>query len=115
MSEQERDHYTGFLQGDITAQEFMNMQRERIQREVGEAYKQNTDPVNPDYYKGFSNGAEVIDISEHLTGNGSQAVQYIARATRIDGKVKGNPKEDLRKARWLLDRELARLGGEDDE
>lgn len=38
-----------------------------------------------------------------------------ARAARIDGKVKGNPKEDLRKARWLLDRELARLGGEDDE
>jgi len=67
-----------------------------------------TDNTNPDYYK-FPSGAEVIDISEHLSANGAQALQYIARATRQDGKVKGNPVEDLRKALWFVQREIARL------
>lgn len=68
-----------------------------------------SDPVNPDHYK-FSDGVELISITENLTGNGAQAVQYIARATRIDGHNKGNIREDLEKARWFIDRELKRLG-----
>lgn len=68
------------------------------------------DPVDPDHYK-FPGGVEVISISEHLTSNGGQAVQYIARATRIDGKVKGEPLEDLRKAKWFIEREIERLSG----
>ena len=66
------------------------------------------DPVDPDHYK-FPGGAEVIDISEHLTSNAGQAVQYLARACRIDGRVKGNPVEDVRKALWFAHRELDRL------
>ncbi|AXK89867.1 DUF3310 domain-containing protein [Nocardia farcinica] len=66
------------------------------------------DPTNPDYYK-FPNGAETIDLTEWLSSCGGQAVQYIARATRIDGKVKGNPIEDLRKSLWFINREIARL------
>ncbi|GAB4584444.1 hypothetical protein [Nocardia sp. IFM 10818] len=68
-----------------------------------------TDNINPAHYQGFSNGAQVIDISEHLTSNGGQALQYIARSTRLDGKNKGNPLEDLRKAMWFIDREVSRL------
>ena len=67
------------------------------------------DPVDPDHYK-FPGGHEVINISEHLTSNAGQAVQYLARACRIDGRVKGNPVEDVRKAIWFAQRELARLG-----
>ena len=66
------------------------------------------DPINPDHYK-FPSGVQVIDISEWLTGNGAQVVQYVARATRVDGVVKGNPVEDLRKAAVLLGREIERL------
>lgn len=66
------------------------------------------DAINPDHYRGFSNGAEVIDISENLTSNGGQAVQYIARSCRLDGVTKGDPIEDLRKACWFLERELER-------
>lgn len=66
------------------------------------------DAVNPGHYK-FSDGVELISITENLTGNGAQAVQYIARATRIDGHNKGNIREDLEKARWFIDRELRRL------
>ena len=115
MSEQERDHYTGFLQGDITAQEFMNMQQERIQLEIIEAYKQNTDPVNPNHYRGFSNGAEVIDITENLTGNGAAAVKYLARACRLDGQNKGQIIEDLKKSLWYTRRELSRLQEANDD
>ncbi len=70
------------------------------------------DAINPQHYQ-FSNGAQVIDISENLTSNGGQVVQYVARACRLDGQVKGSPLEDLRKARWFLDREIERLMDDD--
>ena len=66
------------------------------------------DNLNPNYYK-FPNGAETIDISQYLSGCGSQAVQYVVRSTRIDKELKGNPLEDLRKAIWFCEQEIARL------
>lgn len=66
------------------------------------------DATNPDYYK-LPNGTEAIDTSEWLSSNGGQAVQYIVRATRIDGVTKTYPLEDLRKARWFIDREISRM------
>lgn len=65
--------------------------------------------INPNHYKGMSNGAEVIDITENLTFNAGNAVKYLARACRLDGHTKGNDLEDLRKARWYVDREISRL------
>jgi hypothetical protein len=49
---------------------------------------------------------EVIQITEHLNFCRGNAVKYIARAG-----LKNPEKEieDLRKARWYLDREIARL------
>lgn len=71
------------------------------------------DPVNhPTHYRGFSNNAEVIDITENLTFNAGNVVKYAARAGRIDGQNKGNPVEDLRKAIWYAQRELKRIGGD---
>lgn len=69
------------------------------------------DPVNhPSHYaEGWSNGAEVIDITENLNFNRGNAVKYIARAGRKDG---AKTIEDLKKARWYIDRELKRLGSE---
>jgi len=68
------------------------------------------DPVNsPRHYaKGWSNGAEVIDITENLNFNRGNAVKYIARAGRKDPL---RTVEDLKKARWYIDRELKRLEG----
>ena len=68
-----------------------------------------TDNINPKHYKGMSNGAEVIDIAENLTYNAGAAVKYLARACRIDGDIKGNPAEDLLKARWYINREIERM------
>lgn len=61
-----------------------------------------------EYYK-FPDGVQVWDISRHLTGNGAQAVQYIARATRLDGKNKGEVISDLRKARGMILDEICRI------
>lgn len=71
-----------------------------------------SDMVNhPPHYTGFSNGAEVIDITENLTFNTGNACKYAARAGRTDGRNKGAVAEDLHKAIWYLNRELQRLEG----
>ncbi|QMV86482.1 DUF3310 domain-containing protein [Corynebacterium hindlerae] len=62
----------------------------------------------PAYYQ-FPNGVQVADISEHLTSNGGQVVQYVARSTRLDGLNKGEVLKDLMKARDLLNREIRRI------
>ncbi|TAK26785.1 MAG: DUF3310 domain-containing protein [Myxococcaceae bacterium] len=68
-----------------------------------------SDPVNhPPHYGGEGNVYEAIKVIEawelgFCLGN---AVKYIARA----GK-KGERVEDLEKARWYLDREIARAKG----
>lgn len=69
---------------------------------------EDNDPVSPNHYR-FPGGAEVIQISEHLTSNGGQAVQYVARATRLDGQIKGNAIEDLEKSLFFIQREIDRL------
>ena len=68
------------------------------------------DAVNPNHYR-FPNGAEVINITEWLTSNGGQAVQYVARSTRLDGQNKGAQIEDLKKSLFFIQREIERLGG----
>ncbi|WP_288801786.1 DUF3310 domain-containing protein [uncultured Corynebacterium sp.] len=70
--------------------------------------KRRTDPISPSHYQGFSNGAQVIDITENLTFNAGNAVKYLARAGRTDGQNKGNILEDLKKARWYINREIER-------
>lgn len=66
-----------------------------------------SDQVNyPDHYRGFSKGAEVIDIAENLSFNRGNIVKYVARAGRKDPDKE---LEDLRKAQFYLDREIGRL------
>lgn len=69
--------------------------------------KAGVDAISPDHYK-FGD-VQVRDISGHLTSFGGQALQYVARATRLDGQNKGHPVEDLKKARRLLKWEIKRL------
>lgn len=69
-----------------------------------------TNAIDPDHYK-FPGGAEVRHISAHLTSFGGQAVQYVARSTRLDGRNKGDQVENLEKALVLIVWEIERLGG----
>lgn len=60
----------------------------------------------PHYANGWSNGAEVIDLTEHLSFCAGNVVKYVCRAGRKDP---GKHVEDLKKARWYLDREIERV------
>jgi hypothetical protein len=65
--------------------------------------KDRPDPVNhPPHYK--AGGVETIDFIEakDLNYRLGNVVKYITRAEK-----KGNPIEDLKKARWYLDREIS--------
>lgn len=57
---------------------------------------------NPSHYT-WLGGIEVIDITEHLSFTLGNVVKYVLRADH-----KGKPIEDLRKAAWYLNREIAR-------
>lgn len=65
------------------------------------------DPVDhPAHYTRFP-GVEVIQITEHLNFCRGNAVKYLCRAGwKGDG---AQEIEDLKKARWYVDREIARL------
>lgn len=71
---------------------------------------ENSDSVShpPHYANGWSNGAEVIDLTEHLSFCAGNVVKYVCRAGRKDPD---KYLEDLEKARWYIDREIARVEG----
>lgn len=62
-----------------------------------------TDPVNPSHYR-LECGLQVIELTERMGFCLGNVVKYVLRA----GK-KGDALEDLKKARWYLDREITRL------
>lgn len=62
------------------------------------------DAVNrPPHYTSHPSGVECIVVTEHMNFCLGNAMKYIWRADS-----KGNAVEDLEKARWYLDREIAR-------
>ena len=62
------------------------------------------DPINPSHYQNHPSGIECIQITEHLNFCRGNAIKYLWRAGE-----KGDEIEDLRKARWYVDREIQRL------
>lgn len=71
------------------------------------AQRKEHDPVNhPSHYTQHPSGIECITVTEHYNFNIGNAIKYLWRAG-----LKGQQLEDLRKARWYVDREIQRLGG----
>ena len=63
------------------------------------------DMVNePPHYRWLPMGIEAIDITELFCFNLGNSLKYILRS-----KHKGREIEDLKKARWYLDREIRRM------
>jgi hypothetical protein len=58
---------------------------------------------HPAHYNAHPSGIECIDVVEHMGFNVGNAIKYLWRADE-----KGAPIEDLRKARWYVDREIQR-------
>lgn len=64
--------------------------------------KIENDPVNnPKHYTNHPSGIECIQVTEHMGFNLGNAMKYIWRCD-----LKKDAIEDLKKARWYLDREI---------
>lgn len=69
--------------------------------------KPTNDPVNhPPHYTSHPSGIECIQITEHMGFNLGNALKYI---WRCDEKL--DAIEDLKKAKWYIDRELTKREG----
>jgi Protein of unknwon function (DUF3310) len=58
---------------------------------------------NPRHYVSHPSGIECIQVTEHMSFCVGNAVKYLWRAD-----LKNDAVEDLRKARWYIDREIER-------
>jgi hypothetical protein len=75
------------------------------------------DPINhPAHYTRHPSGVECITITEHYNFNIGNAIKYLWRAGRkwnsnvtTMAEVKEAELEDLKKARWYVNREIQRL------
>jgi hypothetical protein len=63
------------------------------------------DPINPPHYRSHPSGIEAIQVTEHMNFCLGNAVKYIWRA----GLKADDPIQDLQKAKWYIEREIARL------
>lgn len=59
----------------------------------------------PEHYTSHPSGIECITITEHMSFCLGNAIKYIWRVDK-----KGNPLENLEKAKWYIEREIARRG-----
>jgi hypothetical protein len=65
------------------------------------------DSINsPSHYTSSPSGVECIVVAEHMTFCVGNAVKYLWRAGL---KAEKTHIEDLKKARWYIDREISRL------
>ncbi len=63
-----------------------------------------SDNVNhPKHYNSHPSGIEAITITEHMNFNVGNAMKYLWRTDHKSGL------EDLKKARWYIDREIQRV------
>lgn len=84
------------------------MPTDRLVVTVAPSGRKPADLVNhPAHYTSHPSGVECITVTEWFPFNVGNAIKYLWRAGE-----KGDPVEDLRKARWYVDREIARLGGD---
>ncbi|MEN8656247.1 DUF3310 domain-containing protein [Streptomyces sp. 21So2-11] len=84
----------------------LNMAEDEIELiEPSKADGEQSAVDHPGHYTWLPNGLEVIDLTEHLNFCRGNAVKYLARAGR---KGHGTELEDLKKARWYIDREIQR-------
>lgn len=65
---------------------------------------------NPPHYTRHPSGIECIQVTEHFNFNLGNAIKYIWRCG-----LKGDELEDLKKARWYIDREIRKREEEVDQ
>ena len=87
--------------GRLTGAEVMQMREARAEWANPVVAADNVN--HPAHYTSHPSGVEVIQITEHMGFCLGNAVKYIMRCDE-----KGAPIEDLKKAVWYLEREIAK-------
>jgi hypothetical protein len=72
------------------------MSKQQLQEDM------NNPVSHPVHYTKHPSGIEYIQITEHMGFNLGNAIKYVWRAD-----LKGSSEQDLRKAIWYIQRELA--------
>ncbi|MFI5865870.1 DUF3310 domain-containing protein [Streptomyces sp. NPDC051546] len=85
--------------------EYRAFAEDELRAWTSEAAPISSPTEHPTHYTWLPNGVEVIDLTEHLNFNRGNAVKYLCRAGR---KEAGTELEDLKKARWYINREISR-------
>lgn len=86
-------------------QDEVRRMEQSMNRNITNPIQPTHDPVNhPKHYTGHPSGIECIQVTEHMNFCLGNAMKYIWRAGEKGSKV-----EDLKKARWYIDREIQRL------
>jgi len=82
-------------------------ERTSLPTPAAEPTVKSEDPVNlPTHYRSHPSGVECIEVTEHMNFCLGNAVKYLWRAGL---KSSDTHLQDLRKARWYLDREITRI------
>lgn len=77
----------------------------QVSSEMNQSSETINDPVNhPSHYTWHPSGIEVIQITEHMNFCLGNAIKYILRSEHKKDQV-----QDLEKAVWYINREIARL------
>ena len=71
-------------------------------------YAEHSPTNHPKHYTSHPSGIECIQIAEHFPFCIGQVIKYVWRAGLKDITREGEV-EDLKKARWYLDREIQRM------
>lgn len=94
-------HYENQIEEEITTatkvdEAIYDFQVSYVQEEA-----ENDAVNNPKHYTNHPSGIECIQVTEHMGFNLGNAMKYIWRCD-----LKKDAIEDLKKARWYLDREI---------
>lgn len=110
LNKQQAVHQSGYGPVGQPNQAELDRRDARLRAMVGVEMPEDTgatlahDPVDhPQHYTAHPSGVECIQITEHMGFCLGNAVKYIWRAD-----LKHDAVEDLKKARWYLDHEIAK-------
>jgi hypothetical protein len=76
-----------------------------LRRGVGKRGDMADNVNHPKHYNSHPSGVECITVVEHMNFNIGNAIKYLWRTDHKNGL------EDLKKARWYIDREIQRVEG----
>lgn len=95
-------NYDKWVKRDIYIQESSKPLSEAIKEWVDVKEEDQEDIVNkPKHYTEHPSGIECIQVTEHMGFNLGNAIKYIWRCD-----LKKDAIEDLKKAKWYIDREI---------